>query len=667
MICLAMFLILMTGVSASIIITDQPDEIYSMGDSLEVPVTVKSLESVSGVFSMDLICNGNIVNFYKSAIMLEAGDEKKINPLLILSKSMIGDLSGTCNVKAFFGEEYTLSDDSFVLSSKISINLSEFEDGLNPGDSIYFEGTALKENGDSVNGIVEFFILDNGSESFNGKNTVQNGFFSYNVDLPEDFESGKKLMKINVYEEEKVDGVLEKTNEGLYNSYININSIPTSLEIILEDEIDSFEDLEITTILHDQTGEKIPANVKLVLRDSYGKLLEQFNIPTGEVFNYDIDYKIRPTEWIVEVEYEDLFTERSFDIIEYKKIEVELINDTVLISNVGNVIYNDSVLVEIGEENFYVKTFLDVGEFQEYILSAPNGEYQIGIVVNGEDRYSGTAILTGNSINVKQVTSKVVDFVRHPLVWIFILLIIGFIAYMIYRKGYKKSIFGKNKSLSSGEVKRKAEPLRKGSLVNAVNRAELSLSIAGQKQAASVVCLRIKNLKDIESKKGATSETLQKIVSLAESRKAFVYENASDLFFMLAPLKTKTFKNDETALELVKEIKRVLEHDNKLFKHKIDYGLSVNSGSIIAKDEMGILKFMSVGTLVTTAKRIAAFSDGEPLLSREAKEKLISMIKVEKTGKEGLDVYKVTQFKKGSGDNKKFINSFLKRIEKDKK
>jgi hypothetical protein len=82
------------------------------------------------------------------------------------------------------------------------------------------------------------------------------------------------------------------------------------------------------------------------------------------------------------------------------------------------------------------------------------------------------------------------------------------------------------------------------------NKAELSLSIKGEKQDTSVICLKIKNLKEMKSKKGSASDSIRKIIDLTEENKATTYENQDYLFFLFAPIKTRTFKNERTALEI---------------------------------------------------------------------------------------------------------------------
>lgn len=180
------------------------------------------------------------------------------------------------------------------------------------------------------------------------------------------------------------------------------------------------------------------------------------------------------------------------------------------------------------------------------------------------------------------------------------------------------------------------------------------------------MCLKIKNLKDIQSHKGASEETLQKIVSLAEESKAVVYEVNENIFFISAPAKTKTFKNEKTSLSLAMKIKKILNNHNNKFKQKIEFGISLNSGNIIAKKDPNskTLKFMSLGTFITSSKKISSLSHEEILLSSEINDKLRAEVKTEKQKKNNTEYYIIKEVKTKSEDNLKFIGEFLHRMEK---
>ena len=174
------------------------------------------------------------------------------------------------------------------------------------------------------------------------------------------------------------------------------------------------------------------------------------------------------------------------------------------------------------------------------------------------------------------------------------------------------------------------------------------------------------NFKDIKFKEESISKTLQKIIDLTEEKNSFTYENHDNLFFILAPMITKTFKNERVAINIAQKIIEILKNHNKLFKQKIEFGISLNYGEIIAKKQGDLLSFMSMGTLITNAKKIAAISNGEVLLSKKMKEKTMSDIRTEKKEINGTEVYTIKEIR-NRDNNKKFISDFIHRLEGKKK
>jgi hypothetical protein len=192
----------------------------------------------------------------------------------------------------------------------------------------------------------------------------------------------------------------------------------------------------------------------------------------------------------------------------------------------------------------------------------------------------------------------------------------------------------------------------------------MSLSVNGDKQDASIVCLKIKNLSSITSGRGSASDIIGKITELAEEKSAAVYENQDYLFFIFAPAKTRTFKNEEAALQLAENIQKMLTEQNKMFNQKIDFGISLDQGSIIAKIENGIFKFMSLGSLMTSAKKIASLSNEEVLLSDKINDLVRVHIRAEKDIREGTPVFVLGTIKKEDEAAKNFINKFMDRQRK---
>ena len=666
------FVLLLSGVSAEIIITQQPNAIYNYGDIITVPAIIKSTNSLAGTAEMNLICNGIENNFYRNGIQLVAGEEKTIDASMILTKINAGNVSGFCKIKALLNSEYVLTNE-FKISDKINIELLTNKTDFNPQENIIIEGKVTRENGALGNGFVDMvFIPENASRNITYSNTISNGFFSFNFILPKETKADKYLLKINAYEKD-FSGAL--ANFGYLDMSIRINQIPTSLEIVFEDDknAEPGTPIKIKIVLRDQTGEKVSSSAIISLKDTSEELRAQIEKPTDVLWEFPIEYNEKPGEWTAVAISEGITTELKFEIKEKEMAEINIINNTLVITNKGNVPYNDSLLVKIGPETVDLKVFLEVDESRKYNLNAPDGEYYIEVIHDGETKTSETSFLTGKTINVKESSSAVLTLTRYPLAWIFVILILGFVFAMILRKGYNGNFIGymssprKDKIANTSSIEKEFPFLRKkGFTLKSKNKAEISLSLKGEKQGASLVMLRIKNSKDIVNSE-VSEKVLQEIIDFAEENKAIVYlsENTlSNILFILAPVITKTYKNEKNAIEIAQKLREILERYNKLAKQKIDFGISLNYGDMVLKKEGSVLRFMSFGNILNVLKKIASLANSEVLLAEDIKNRILSEMSVEKSIRNGTDVYtlKEPRFK---GDATKFINDFVRRMNKD--
>ena len=657
-----MFIIFfISSVSADIILTQPLKSSYNLGDSFSIPVTIKSLTPASGYFQMDLICGGNKINFHKESIDLSAGEEKKLESSLTLTKSMIGELKGRCKIKSTFNKEYKLTKE-FTISDELTLSYKTDKTTFNPGETLTLEGNAIKKSGGEANGFVNLEIISNGSTIINQMNTIKEGFFTIKVPFPKDMKAGNYLIKIEGYEKD-LDGII--TNKGFASSNIKINQVPTSLEIAFENkEVEPGTNLKVKTILHDQTGQSMNGNSIITIKDGDDKILKQEEKKTNEFLEFPIKYNELPSEWKVFAISNKLDAEAFFNITEKEKIEIKLINETIIVSNKGNIKYcNKSISVKIGNETKKISPCLDIDESKKYTLTAPDGEYNIEILSDNNPKITGNAILSGKVIQVDEAGKGMKSLMKHPFIWIFVIIILGIGAFLILKKIKKKNFFAYFKKRKN---KKEKKELNKTYLINTKNRAELSLSMQGDKQNSSLINLKIKNLDELKSKTKETKETLQKIAENSEKVNASIYENKENLFFIFAPTKTKTFKNEMIAINLAQKIQKILKEHNKLFKQKIEFGISLNYGTIIAKQENNVLYFMSLGKLISKSKKIASISNEEILLSEEIRNKLMTNVKTKKQEKENTEFYTITEIK-DKKDNKKFIDAFVKRLKENKK
>jgi len=651
-ICMSSFI---SAEVTTIIFTQQIKPVYNLGDTINVPVTIKTSSNINGLFQMDLICNGTAINFYKNGVNLVSGEEKNFDSSLVLIRGIIGNAKGTCKIKAILGIDYSLSNE-FKISDSLIVTGNLAKKEFDSGESIFITGKVTRETGENSDGFVDASLLtDNTNQDITQLGTVNLGSFSINLSLLSDLKAGNYILRLNAFEKNS-EGVI--TNNGFADYSILVRQVPTNLEIVIDKKyVIPGDSAKIKAILHDQTGEPISAVVFITIKDQNDKIFEQDEIKTNEFLEYSIKTNEPPAEWKVFAVSNKLTTEDKFQIEVNENVDVQVVNKTILITNTGNVPYNKILLIKVGVTPLNIPVMLSLGESKKYALSAPDGEYKVDVKIGTGEEISSVMSLTGGAIDVREISGG-----RYTLLaWILMILVLGFVAFSIFRKIYKKPFLGR---MISKKKDKKEMSIRDNPITRNTNKAELSLSIKGEKQEASVICLKMKNLKDIKSGRGSASETIQKIIDLAEENKAVIYENQDYLFFIFAPAKTRTFKNEKTALQIAEKMQNILKEHNKMFSQKMEFGISLNYGTIVAKLEKGTFKFMSLGTLIIAAKKIASLSKGEVLLGEKMNDLLRLNIRTEKYVRDGVSVFSVKEIKKENEEARKFIDGFMKRMEK---
>jgi len=362
---------LISTASAEIIIQNQPNSVYNLGDTLTISATVKSLVSATDTLYMDLICEGQSVNFYKNGVSLSSGEEKEIEASLIFTKNLIGEIKGKCKVKGTFKGDYILTDE-FSVSNKINLIPESNNTIFTPGVPASIKGSALGENGEPANGFIDIRVIEGESVLLNKHDTINNGFFSIDIVFPEDIKAGRYLLELSAYEEEPGETINEKTNLGFTAYNVDVTQVPTSLEIILDKEVMPGTNARIKAVLHDQTGKNINSMAKITIKDDKQKIMEQTEKATDEYLEVPIVYNQKSSVWEVSAEFDSLIAESTFLIKEKKDVNVSLVNNTLMITNVGNVPYNDTVSVKIGDTPLNVETNLKIDEVQKYWSEVTN-------------------------------------------------------------------------------------------------------------------------------------------------------------------------------------------------------------------------------------------------------------------------------------------------------
>lgn len=666
---LAVLLFSLSYISSEIIFSQPVNPVYNIGDEVFVPLKIKSVSENLGILQLDLICNETQINFYKNGVKLKAGEEKSLDSYLVLIKEIIGTNRGKCRIKASFNEEYALTEE-FKISDMLIVSPEIANYEFDIGQGVEIKGNVKKENSQNLEGFLEIKLVDEKNNiKLTQTDSINQGNIQTTLFLPKNLESKEYQIKFLAYEK-NLDG--EIINQGQNEKPIYIKQMPTDLEININyPEINPGTDLKISSRLKDQTGKEINATTFFVLSDSQDKILEQKEVSNGEELVYFIPEKEIPSEWKITAECRGISVEDKVLIKSIEKINVEIVNKTLILTNEGNVPYNKTLLVRIEDTPLNVDIQLKVGETKKYILNAPNGEYNIRLMTGEGEEISQTLSLTGRAISVRE--DKNVSFTLFG--WIFLIVVLLFLLIRIIKKLTKRRFVGrmkktKEKNLRDNKVNSKNNKVNPSfkelptlsnyNISAPVNKAELSLSIKGTEQDVSAVCLKIKDLR--EKSKGSIIETIEKIKEVSQQNKGVVYENQDYLIFLFAPIKTRTLRNESLALNFAENIRNIIIDHNRRFNQKIEnYGISLDNGTIVAKIEQRSFKFMAIGNLITSLKRISSLSNQEILLSQKMNDLLALKIKASREIREGTTVYTILSVKKEDEEATKFINRFLNR------
>jgi len=655
------FLISLIAIVSAEIMISQPKALYNIGESLDITVSVSE---GGDPISAKIICGG----VEKLILFKNLGaEEKTIQISQPLTKFFLGDLQGICSLKVEYGTESTTSQD-FKISASIEITLNIANLNYNAGDSVLVTGEAKKENSGAVDGFVEISL-----ENTNIKllDTVKAGKFSTNFTLPENIGSGGYNLKALVYEK---DSKGEISNQGEETVSIGIKQEPKKLEIaIAQQSIVPGKELSFRAILYDQANNNIPGDVSVIVKDNNEKEMLKKLVKTDEEILFPIDQNASPGYWKIEASSSGIRAMRVFSVEENEKAKFEIINDTLVITNIGNVMYDKAVQIAIGSEVEIKELILDIGESKTFRLLGPDGNYAITVTDGSTTLTESGIALTGNIIGVQDLKARLSIWGKYPIVWLFLIMVAGLFILMLVqrtmkRKSYaypsseplksKKGIIGALGERFSRRPMTTLVSLEKQ--VRADSNAEHTLLLGGTKQNVALIALKIKNQISKEAR-----QSLEKIFKEAHAH-AIPYDSQSFIFLIFSPLVTKTFKNYVPAVKVATAILKLVRENNKRLKDKISFGISVHCGEIVNKIEEGKLKFTGLGNTLTKAKTLAGLSDQEVLLSKELHEKTISEIKTSQQTVQGIEVFKVKQIADVE-KNQQFIKEFMTRINEEGK
>lgn len=670
MLLLSMLLIVSISsfVSAEIFL-EQPSSVYNLGDDFSVDARVS--EIIDGYFSMELICGQDKVLLVRDIL-----SSTIIHKELTLTKAYIDSLIGQCSLLASYGESLSQSQ-SFTITKKVDAYAELDKKEFLPSESMGVYVEAHKANGDALEGFSEISFLE---ANVSLTKVVKGGVLSTNLTIPYNMPAGTYSLKIWVYEKDKQGGI---TNEASLEKNFVVRQEARNVEIAISDqEATPGNDYVFKILVYDQSNSSMETEVKYSLYNNVS-LVEQKLVNSDESISIKVPRNESPGYRNILAEVSGLSAKRSFYIPEVQKAEFSIFNSTLNAVNIGNVPYKKSVEVSIGNTSKVVDVNMPVGGSSKFSLHAPEGTYDIKVSGGNEDFTASGVLLTGRSIAVSDYDDSPGIIGGYPLVWLFLIGILGMFIFGLSRSMGMKKFFARmprfrsKKELHNDSIGDNSKVIvgsKKASeiLIPEINvlEAEHSLVLRGQKQDSTIISLNIKNKKGLKSD-GPSVETLGKILELMRSSKGVSYTSGNYLFGLFVPSITKTFKNDLNAIRISEEIKNVLDDHNNKFSEKIVYGIGINNGDIISNVDKASkkLQFTGVGNTIPLSKKVADTSanhDGTLFISENTHKKTMSVVKTKNVKiTDDFMVYSISSIIERE-QHSKFINDFLRRQKEEK-
>lgn len=175
-----------------------------------------------------------------------------------------------------------------------------------------------------------------------------------------------------------------------------------SVVLTAGDQFAAGKEIQLKVNLLDAQNNPIQDRVDLIFENSdKTKRIERSEM-SNAILNINLGSNETGGSWSVLAKYGSTESTKTFFSIEFNELaRFDISGGSLIITNVGNVPYNKEVQVLIGDAVGVERTGIPIGEKLSYRLIAPDGTYNIKIIVDGKVVLIRSGVqLTGEVIGV---------------------------------------------------------------------------------------------------------------------------------------------------------------------------------------------------------------------------------------------------------------------------
>lgn len=247
----------------------------------------------------------------------------------------------------------------------------------------------------------------------------------------------------------------------LLSSLVLAQDYKMGISTIPKDKIfDSKQTIQLIVTLYDSDNNRINDQVSVIFEDSKGTKIKETTIQSNINEKIELTGEGVSGEGKIIARYKDSEITEPFFIKEKKLIKFELQGEKLIVTNIGNSIYNEKIYITIGQTTGTKTPNLKIQESISYRLIAPKGVYDIkvtdgqttltrsevqltgtGQVIGALDESAQGSLLTGGISPDEENEQALLRYMKNSkFVYVFILVIFGAMILLAIERRYRKKV-----------------------------------------------------------------------------------------------------------------------------------------------------------------------------------------------------------------------------------
>lgn len=237
------------------------------------------------------------------------------------------------------------------------------------------------------------------------------------------------------------------------------------ISIIPEDKIfEPGETIQLKVIIYDANNNPVQDDVLLVLKNIKEEIIKETTIKSNNFEQIKLPEDILAGKGEIIVKYYDTEIIETFAISKNKLIDIKIEGEKLILTNIGNTVYNEGIYITIGRTIGTKTPKLNIGESISYRLVAPEGVYNIKVTdedrktlfSKGEVKLTGTGKVIGvldepssrspvtGGIRPEDSEEIIIGYFKNSkFIYVFVFVVLGAMILLAIERRYRKKLTAK--------------------------------------------------------------------------------------------------------------------------------------------------------------------------------------------------------------------------------